>query len=638
MTFSGGSLWLKDSAGERDHIAISNTLRILGGAVPAPPLHVADVRPSRGTAGTTLHLDEVVGSHFEPNAVIHLSNIDRQLPASHVSYIDDNTLTAVIPTGEADEGVWDLTVVGEGGSETLPGAFTLGAEGGGQGEATLLQDPDLDVDYIIITPDASWDASVAPLINYRQGQGHSVLRARIVEEIRPEFGPGPDTTLVKEFLQYAFENFRSLPQFVLLVGDSVDPQYAGTNIFPSLQRGHHAYGADNTFPYDDGYVTMDNDLIPDYILGRLPARSPAEMTAYVSKLIAYEATAPSENWPRHMSILVGDRHSDPENVWITALATEILNLVPEGQTSHIAYAHDFAWNDPALEQYVKNEFHAGRLVIDAYGNTTNEYNLAYFLEFNCSNPNSPTCFAVSELGNAPMYPVLFTTTCLASSFDDPMDGSYRSISERFLFSGNRGIIGAIGPTHTAFLHEVHPLDVELYKVLPKARDLTLGQMAWVAKEALFTRNLAALDAAKQTAMLGEPVLKLAWSPASSVFRSAMELSEKIPWQNKLYSAPVNMGEGATLRIVEEDNDVDVLQGRRMIRLLGEDLGSADSKVEFNAYNMDFLITSNSFLSYWVLAEDSPPSPNDHGHVGVDLVSLLPLPVCRMESMPFLVEK
>jgi hypothetical protein len=99
-----------------------------------------------------------------------------------------------------------------------------------------------------------------------------------------------------------------------------------------------------------------------------------------------------------------------------------------------------------------------------------------------------------------------------------------------------------------------------------------------------------------------------------------------------------MGEGATLRIVEEDNDVDVLQGRRMIRLLGEDLGSADSKVEFNAYNMDFLITSNSFLSYWVLAEDSPPSPNDHGHVGVDLVSLLPLPVCRMESMPFLVEK
>jgi len=163
-------------------------------------------------------------------------------------------------------------------------------------------------DYIIIT-DPSLVSSAEPLRLHRAAQG---LRSRIVtmQSIYDEFADGfVDPDAIKTFLTYAYEHWQSpQPQYVLLLGDANFDyrDYFGNddaNLVPVHLIETPGFGE---VPSDNWFVTIgDNDPYPDMWIGRIPARTPAEVTMVVDKILQYEAGM-SGDWPARVIAASGD--------------------------------------------------------------------------------------------------------------------------------------------------------------------------------------------------------------------------------------------------------------------------------------------------------------------------------------------
>ena len=165
----------------------------------------------------------------------------------------------------------------------------------------LLSDHANQADMIIIT-DPSLDSALTPLRTKRTAQG-LLVKTVFVQDIFDEFSFGLySTEAIKDFLGHAFSNWAGDPaEFVLLAGegsydhrDVKDENGPGGNLVPVFLRS----GIDSNLgeaASDNQYVDFDGDDLADMLLGRLPARDPAELTIMVQKIVNYEsqpATAP----------------------------------------------------------------------------------------------------------------------------------------------------------------------------------------------------------------------------------------------------------------------------------------------------------------------------------------------------------
>ena len=157
-------------------------------------------------------------------------------------------------------------------------------------------------------------AAVEPLVALRQRQG---LATELVDvtDVYDEFSFGQRTPYaIRDFLANAATRWRSAPRYVLLVGDaSFDPKnYLGFGDFDLVPTKlvPTAYLKTDS---DDWLVDFDEDGIPDLAIGRLPARTPAEATLFVSKILSREAalaaTASRAGWARNV-LLVSDENDE----------------------------------------------------------------------------------------------------------------------------------------------------------------------------------------------------------------------------------------------------------------------------------------------------------------------------------------
>lgn len=154
-----------------------------------------------------------------------------------------------------------------------------------------LHRPTSGAEYLVITP-----AELAPqaqrLAAHRAGQG---LTTKVVglQDIYDEFAGGhPEPQAIRRFLQWAVSNWPDpKPAYVVLFGDGHFDyrNFYGTsppNALPPLLRDHAAIG---TIADENGFAAVIGaDDLPDLFVGRLPAADPAEATAIVDKLIAYD--------------------------------------------------------------------------------------------------------------------------------------------------------------------------------------------------------------------------------------------------------------------------------------------------------------------------------------------------------------
>ncbi len=185
-------------------------------------------------------------------------------------------------------------------------------------------------DYVIIVPEA-FQSAMAPLVAMRQATGLRVVLAT-AEDVYDEFNGGRHSAAaIQRFVRYAYRRWNM--RFLLLGGDgTMDPQqlvkdgsafpqpYSGVDWIPvnpvagpvTVSLGYEVTVSDNLY----GMLTGNNDpilssgpVIPEIMIGRLPANSLADMTAMVSKIVKFEDHTTDPAWRRNVLLVADDAYS-----------------------------------------------------------------------------------------------------------------------------------------------------------------------------------------------------------------------------------------------------------------------------------------------------------------------------------------
>ncbi|CAN5216590.1 hypothetical protein BH20ACI2_BH20ACI2_05340 [soil metagenome] len=159
---------------------------------------------------------------------------------------------------------------------------------------STLATPGNAANLVIISHSAAdFMAAAEAWANYRRAEGY-IVKVIDVRDVYDEFNYGAISALsIRSFLNYAFSNWQTPPQYVLLMGDSsYDPRnYEGLgywNLIPS--RFVPSYEGTEA-PSDEALADFNNDGLAELAIGRIPARTAAHITNVLNKTMLFETPA-----------------------------------------------------------------------------------------------------------------------------------------------------------------------------------------------------------------------------------------------------------------------------------------------------------------------------------------------------------
>lgn len=358
-----------------------------------------------------------------------------------------------------------------------------------------LRAPDNSADYLVITH-PEFRSEVQRLASHRRNQG---LDAQVVSvhDVYDEFSGGVfDPGALRQLLRYARANWATAPQYVLLVGDAnmdyrdnLDtgyPNYVPTHLFDTWPLGET--------PNDDWFVQMDDDVVPDLSLGRLPARTPRDVRAMVDKIIAYESALVLRPWHRRALFV-----ADDDLAAFEAISDELISLLPSGYVASRFYASAYSVPaDPTAD--VSQAMGEGALLLSYLGHgATNRWGTwtggrLFDLE------------DVDRLTNGDRLPLLVTGTCLNGFFAHPFEPY--SLAEAFVRTPNGGAVAAWSPSGLGFPHQHRLLMGELFAALFQKGENRLGPAIAGAKTQAYARDPTIAEVLQTFVLFGDPALKL----------------------------------------------------------------------------------------------------------------------------------
>ncbi len=145
-------------------------------------------------------------------------------------------------------------------------------------------------DYLVITH-PSLAGELAPLVAAREAEGFKVKVVDVFDLYTAYSGGEVDPAAIRNYLRYAAQQLGA--RYVLLVGadtyDYLDHLGIGS---VSLIPTPYVQTDDliRFTPADSVYADLDDDGAPDLALGRLPARTAAELHLLISKTLAFDGT------------------------------------------------------------------------------------------------------------------------------------------------------------------------------------------------------------------------------------------------------------------------------------------------------------------------------------------------------------
>jgi len=325
-------------------------------------------------------------------------------------------------------------------------------------------------DYVIITP-SEWIPSLEPLIAHRTGGGLSVKVAP-VENIYDEFNNGVFSPVaIRDFLKYAYEHWQEpAPRFVVLIGDGTFDykdywQSGQTYPVPAylIQTPEPNMGETAS---DHWFVNLDDDILPEMTIGRLPVRTEYELTGVINKIISYE-TIGRFTLPKRVlfSADIGDDFESGAEHLATMLPAdyEAVKLYLSQLDSGIVKQNIIS----ATNQGIFMMTHIGHGGVDLLSSQR-------ILE------NSD----IISLNNTNKYPIMLTLDCLTGYFIYPSSVELESLSELLLRAPDRGIIAAIAPTGLSSPPERLVFAEGFYEALFNKPCSTLGSAYYQAMESL----------------------------------------------------------------------------------------------------------------------------------------------------------
>lgn len=327
-----------------------------------------------------------------------------------------------------------------------------------------------------------------------------------VQDVYDEFSAGVfDPNAIHDFLYYAYTQWQEpKPRFVLLFGDGHYDfkNYLGYNE-PSWIPPYLA----DVDPYmgetaaDNRYVTLvDNDIKPDMALGRLPARSLADATAMVDKIINYDQTE-ATGWNQFVSFVADDY--DPAAGDFVALSDSIADYyLPADYTKDKIY-YTVAPNTTiaTTQAAILNAMNAGRLLISYVGHGSTKWWAAEKLL---------QVTSLASLSNADRLPFMVPMTCLEGYYITPTrpGDDTSSLGESIVRAAAKGAIASWSPTGqgVAVGHDI--LEKGLFEALFSLNLTQIGTATVYAKNYLYDHSLTHRDLIDTYILFGDPATRL----------------------------------------------------------------------------------------------------------------------------------
>ncbi len=313
-----------------------------------------------------------------------------------------------------------------------------------------LASPDNGADYIVIFHSDFGDA-LKPLLNHRASQGYRIM-AVSAQDVYDEFGYGMmSAEAIRDFLAFAYAYWqRPAPSFVLLVGDGTyDMRHylstsGDTYLPPFLAMVDPTLGETAT---DNRFVAVaGDDILPDMHVGRLPANSPAETTAMVNKILAYERTPVDAAWTKRilfvtdnleggggnfyeLSDAIADGYADPP--------ANTVKLIPDAYRRTKLYLGRTCTSGPDCRQKMNNVLNnQGAMFVSFIGHGTKTF---------WAREKIWDVTAASQMANGVKFPIMLPMTCNEGYFHEAARTA-QSTSEAAVRLPGNGAVASWAPT------------------------------------------------------------------------------------------------------------------------------------------------------------------------------------------------
>jgi PKD repeat protein len=341
--------------------------------------------------------------------------------------------------------------------------------------------------YVIITHPDFYDA-VQALKTYRESQGETVSIAK-TDDIYDAYNSGVQSAeAIRAFLEHAYATWSPRPVYVLLVGDASSDPSLLPDLLPTYYVDTLPFGQ---APTDAWYAKIHgSDDYPDVIIGRVPARSPGEVTTAINKVLIYEQSPPPGEWLQR-AVLVAD-DGDPA---FQGDMEMVADLLPEDIVPTKMYAYD-------PNTSVQDQIGAGALLVaySGHGNTTiwgswSEGGRIYQQSY------------IADLWNGNKLPFMTVGNCYNGRFSDATQA--RNLAEEFLLVEDRGGIAAWAPSGLSFPTIDTLMFQVLYETLFVDDDLILGSATTTARIRVHLEDPSLpLAHIEIFAYFGDPALRL----------------------------------------------------------------------------------------------------------------------------------
>jgi hypothetical protein len=335
-------------------------------------------------------------------------------------------------------------------------------------------------EFLIISHEAFLEG-LAPLKSLREKEGRSVALIKL-GDVYDECSYGVKTPwAIRSFIKRARNWWDSPPLFVLFVGDaSFDPRnYLGLGDFDLLPTQM----VDTEFmetASDDWFVDLDEDEFPDLSVGRLPVRTPEEISTVVSKITG-RVLHSGGAW--HDALMVADRNDGFD---FEGVSLDLEGFLPEG----MPVIEIFRDKTPNARDELLTSLNDGPSIVNYMGHGSSDIWRGGLL----------TSDDASFLTNGARLPFVLSMTCLNGLFHDLYT---ESLAEALLKAPKGGAFAVWTSSGLTYPAGQATLNREMLRLLFNGESPTIGEAAMTAKAAVVDP-----DVRKTWMLFGDPTATL----------------------------------------------------------------------------------------------------------------------------------
>ena len=335
---------------------------------------------------------------------------------------------------------------------------------------------------LVIVSYKDWMTEANNWASYRRSQGMTVEVVNI-EDLYDEFSFGVfSADSVKNFLEFAKNNWQTPPKYALLLGDgTLDPKnyggYGAWNFIPTkmVETIYLETGS------DEALADFDNDGLAEIAIGRIPAHTAQDVTTALAKVMNFE---PQVGQGLNRGALFA---SDlPNGYDFEGVNQRLANLLPVNIPKVMI---NRSLSDAKTR--LLSEMNAGRYIINysGHGSTLIWGHTSFFNQADAA-----------QLTNANTLSIFTMLTCLNGYFIQPQD----SLSETLLKNQNGGAVAVWSSTGltTPDIQEI--MATRFYSQFAAGNMTRMGDLIKDAKTAINGGR----DVRLSWALLGDPTLKV----------------------------------------------------------------------------------------------------------------------------------